>query len=60
MRLRKNILLNSNKMFVQIEPFKVDTQRKSTISANYGQIIYGWKDFPLKHTNNVLKNQKSP
>ena len=25
-------------------------------SANYGQIIYGWKDFPLIYTNNVLRS----
>ena len=34
---------------------KVDTRRKFTTSANYGQIIYGWKDFPLIYTNNVLR-----
>ena len=35
---------------------KVDTRRKFTTSANYGQIIYGWKDFPLINTNNVLRS----
>ena len=36
--------------------FKVDTRRKFTTSANYRQIIYGWKDFPLKYSNNVLRS----
>ena len=47
-------LFDGVKTFLQI--IKVVTQRKFMTTDNYGQIIYGWKDFLLKNKNHLLKN----